>query len=76
MAMLSDATVVMEASDTSGTLHQAAECTRLGRWLFIAKSVVDNPKLTWPEKFLKYDTCVVLEKVSQITDRLIKSSQV
>jgi DNA processing protein len=75
MAMLSDATVVMEASDTSGTLHQAAECTRLGRWLFIAKSVVDNPKLTWPEKFLKYDTCVVLEKASQITDRLLKSSQ-
>jgi DNA protecting protein DprA len=36
MATLSDATVVMEASDTSGTLHQAAECTKLGRWLFIA----------------------------------------
>jgi DNA processing protein len=75
MATLSDATVVIEASDTSGTLHQAAECTKLGRWLFIAKSVVDNPKLTWPKKFLKYDTCVVLEKVSQITDRVLKSSQ-
>ena len=75
MAVLSDATVVMEASDTSGTLHQAAECTKLGRWLFIAKSVVDDPKLTWPKKFLKYDTCVVLEKASQITDRVLKSSQ-
>jgi DNA processing protein len=75
MAALSDATVVMEASDTSGTLHQAAECTRLGRWLFIAKSVVDDPKLTWPQKFLKYDTCVVLEKVSQITERVLKSSR-
>ena len=53
MAVLSDATVVMEASDTSGTLHQAAECTRLGRWLFIAKSVVDDPSLSWPKKFLK-----------------------
>ena len=66
MALLSDATVVMEASDTSGTLHQAAECTKLGRWLFIAKSVVDNTQLKWPHKFLKYDTCIVLEKVSQI----------
>lgn len=75
MATLSDATVVMEASDTSGTLHQAAECTRLGRWLFIAKSVVSDPKLTWPKKFLKYDTCVVLEKASQITDRVLKSSR-
>lgn len=71
MAALTDATVVMEASDTSGTLHQAAECTRLGRWLFIAKSVVDDPSLTWPEKFLKYDTCVVLEKVEDVTSRVL-----
>jgi DNA processing protein len=75
MATLSDATVVIEASDTSGTLHQAAECTKLGRWLFIAKSVVDDQSLNWPKKFLKYDTCVVLEKVSQITDRVLKSSR-
>lgn len=73
MATLSDATVVMEASDTSGTLHQAAECTRLGRWLFIAKSVVDDPKVSWPKDFLKYKTCVVLEKASQITERVLKS---
>jgi DNA processing protein len=75
MAALSDATVVMEASDTSGTLHQAAECTRLGRWLFIARSVADNPALTWPKKFLKYDTCMRLDRVSQITDRVLKSSR-
>ncbi len=74
MAVLSDATVVMEASDKSGTLHQAAECTKLGRWLFIAKSVVDDPSVSWPHNFLKYDTSVVLEKVSQITDRIVKSS--
>jgi DNA processing protein len=75
MAVLSDATVVMEASDTSGTLHQAAECTKLGRWLFIAKSVVENPEVTWPKNFLKYDTCIVLEKASQITERVLKSSR-
>jgi len=72
MAFLSDATVVIEASDTSGTLHQAAECTKLGRWLFIAKSVVDDPSLTWPAKFLKYETCIVLENVRDITDRILK----
>ena len=75
MAALSDATVIMEASDTSGTLHQAAECTNLGRWLFIAKSVVDDPNLTWPQKFLRYKSCVPLERVSQITDRILRSSQ-
>lgn len=75
MAVLSDATVVMEATDKSGTLHQAAECTRLGRWLFIAKSVVEDPKVTWPKNFLKYDTCVVLDKASQITERVLRFSR-
>jgi DNA processing protein len=52
MAALSDATAIIEAGDTSGTLHQAAECLRLARWLFIAKSVVDDPSLQWPKRFL------------------------
>jgi DNA processing protein len=52
MAALSDATAITEAGDTSGTLHQAAECVRLGRWLFIAKSVVDDISLQWPKRFL------------------------
>jgi DNA processing protein len=52
MAALSDATVVMEASDTSGSLHQAAECLRIGRWLFIAQNIIDNSSITWPRKFL------------------------
>ena len=52
MAALSDATAITEAGDTSGTLHQAAECVRLGRWLFIAKSVVDDVSLQWPTRFL------------------------
>jgi DNA processing protein len=54
MAALSDATAITEAGDTSGTLHQAAECVRLGRWLFICKNVIENPSLTWPEKFRDY----------------------
>jgi DNA processing protein len=51
MAALSDATAIIEAGETSGTLHQAAECVRLGRWLFIAKSVLEDPSLRWPSKF-------------------------
>src|SRR5690606_19370185 len=41
MAALTDASVILESSDRSGTLHQAAECVKLGRWLFIMKSVAD-----------------------------------
>ena len=68
MACISDATVVMEASDTSGTLHQAAECTKLGRWLFIDKMVSDDPGLTWPKKFENYETTKVLERASDVRE--------
>ena len=60
MAAVSDATVIIEASDTSGTLHQAAECQRLGRWLFIAKSVAVDPSLSWPADFLGKPKTAVL----------------
>ncbi|WP_244636061.1 DNA-processing protein DprA [Bradyrhizobium huanghuaihaiense] len=72
MAAISDATVIIEASDTSGTLHQAAECLRLGRWLFIAKSVLDDPTLTWPARFLTDKKTVPLESVNDIMDRISK----
>ena len=39
MAAVSEVTLIIGASDTSGALHQAAEYVRLGRWLFIASSV-------------------------------------
>lgn len=70
MAAATDATVIVEASDTSGSLHQAAECARLGRWLFIAKSVVDNPSLTWPEKFLKQPKARVLTQTADILEAI------
>lgn len=66
MAALSNATVIVEASDTSGTLHQAAECQRLGRWLFIAKAVVDDPSLTWPSKFLGKPHTAVLSRTEDV----------
>jgi DNA processing protein len=60
MAALSDGTAIIEAGDTSGTLHQAAECVRLRRWLFIAKNVVENPSLQWPKGFIGYERCKTL----------------
>ena len=69
MAALSDATAIIEAGDTSGTLHQAAECVRLDRWLFIAKNVIENPSLSWPEKFRGYPrTCTL-----SATDDVLKA---
>jgi DNA processing protein len=70
MAALTDVSVIVEASDTSGSLHQAAECQRLGRWLFIMKSVADNPELTWPKKFVGKDRVAVLTATADILDVL------
>jgi DNA processing protein len=70
MAAISDATVIIEASDESGSLHQAAECTRLGRWLFIAKSLAENSELRWPKDFLQYPTTRILNSTSDIVDVL------
>jgi DNA processing protein len=70
MAAISDATVIIEASDESGSLHQAVECTRLGRWLFIAKSLAENSSLRWPKDFLHYPTTRVLTNTSEILDVL------
>ena len=54
MALISNATIIVEAGDSSGSLHQGWETLRLGRPLFIWKSVLKNTKLTWPQEMLKY----------------------
>jgi len=75
MAALSDASVVIEASDTSGTLHQAAECQRLGRWLVIARSVVEDPALTWPAKFLGHPKTIILETTDQLLTTIYETAK-
>ena len=67
MAALSDATVIIEASDSSGTLHQAAECVRLDRWLFIARSVMADRTLEWPSKFSGYPKVQTLDSTEALT---------
>lgn len=67
MATLTDATAIIEAGDTSGTLHQAAECRRLDRWLFIARNVVENPDLQWPRKFTDYARTRTLTSTEDVT---------
>lgn len=61
MAAVSDASVIVEASNTSGSLHQAAECQRLGRWLGIAKNMLDDPRVDWPRKFSGHNRTHILE---------------
>ncbi len=53
MALIADATVIVEASEKSGTIHQGWEAIRLGRPLFIMKSLVDAD-LKWVKDMMHY----------------------
>ncbi len=68
MAAVSDATIIVEASDTSGTLSQARACVQQKRPLFIMKSCAQNPSITWPKRFLGKENVYELENVQQVID--------
>lgn len=51
MAALSVATIIVEASDTSGSLTQARACLQQGRKLFILNSCFQNSQITWPKTY-------------------------
>lgn len=59
MALISHASVIVEAGETSGSLHQGWEALRLGRPLFLLKSVVENGSLHWPKEMLDYGAAVL-----------------
>lgn len=51
MSALTEATMIVEASDTSGTLTQARAAVHQGRKLFILNSCFENKSIRWPAKF-------------------------
>jgi DNA processing protein len=59
MALISDATVIVEAGESSGTRHQGWEALRLGRLVFIMQNVAENPDLTWPAEMISYGAQVL-----------------
>jgi DNA processing protein len=54
MALIADATVIVEATDHSGTINQGWEALRLGRPLWLAASMFDRTDVTFPEKLAFY----------------------
>ena len=59
MALLTDATVIVEAAEKSGTLHQGWEALRLGRLLFLLESVAEDVRLSWPREMIEYGAQVL-----------------
>jgi DNA processing protein len=52
MSALSEATIIVEASDTSGSLTQARAALKQKRKLFILDNCFDMPGVTWPRAYL------------------------
>lgn len=50
MALIADASIIVEASNSSGSLHQGWEALRLGRPLFIWRPLMHDDSLIWPKK--------------------------
>lgn len=61
MSALTQATIIVEASETSGTLIQARAALAQGRKLFILESNFTNPSITWPSRFEKLGAIRVRE---------------
>jgi DNA processing protein len=72
MARLARATVIIEAGDTSGSLHQAAESLAVGHPVFISRSVIQDPKLKWPARFIGKPNVYELESASDVLDVLLR----
>lgn len=69
MALITDATVIVEASDKSGTRHQGWEALRLGRQVFILQNVAEDPSITWTKEMMKYGA-QILSRGEHLEDTL------
>ncbi len=68
MALIADASVIIEAGEGSGTLSQGWEALRLGRPLFILRSVVES-SLEWPKQMRDYGA-LTLTRATDLLDLL------
>ncbi len=75
MALIANASIIVEAGETSGSLHQGWEALRLGRPLFIWKPIVGVSSLTWPQQMIRYGA-LELDDPRRVLDFLPSSQRV
>jgi DNA processing protein len=68
MALIADASVIIEAGEGSGTVSQGWEALRLGRPLFLLRSLVER-KIGWTAEMLDHGAHV-LSKLDELLDVL------
>jgi len=77
MALIADATVIVEATETSGTKHQGWEAIRMFRPLMIMSNVLTDKSLTWPSKMVQYGALeLTKENLDAVLDDLPIASAV
>ena len=69
MALISGGTIVVEAGESSGSLHQCWEALRLRRPLFICRTVLENNSLRWPKKMMEYGA-MELDELADIMENI------
>ena len=69
MSALTEATIIIEAGETSGTLLQAQAAVNQKRKLFILDSCFRNIHITWPEKYEKQGA-IRVKKYDDIAEHL------
>ncbi|WGM89461.1 MAG: DNA-processing protein DprA [Candidatus Bathyarchaeum tardum] len=75
MALISDASIIVEAGNSSGSLHQGWEALRLGRPLFIWHSILENSSITWSSKMRQYGA-MILKDPQEVMEVLPTSKRV
>src|SRR5690606_7977129 len=61
MALISDATIIIEATEKSGTRHLGWEALRLGRNLYILENVVQSTN--WAKEMIQYGAVMLTNKM-------------
>lgn len=61
MPLVSDATVIVEAAARSGTCSQGWETLRLGRPLFLLRSLAEDPTVPWASELIHYGAQVLAD---------------
>lgn len=66
MALISHATVIVEAGERSGTIYQGWEALRLGRPLFILESLMKRTDLEWPRRMATYGAQALTRDTAEV----------
>jgi DNA processing protein len=76
MALISHATIIVEATEKGGSLYQGWEALRLGRPLFVLARLFDDPALKWPSGMAHYGAIALNpDRLEELLDYLPESGR-